>query len=390
MRNARATQLQRSRINDLPGVGVDVLAGRIGWRHGLMGLAAACLALTLGCGEKQHAAEPPARPQGAPVKVTTIKKQAIHRSVTLVGTVEPWKRSIVASEIAGRVVNFPVEEGDAVERNQVLARLNTETLEIQLDSATASRQEAYVRYKQAQKDLERVAILEKKELVTKKEYDDAAAEVDATRQRLRQLEAEIRGVKDQIDKSTIRAPFAGWVTMEHTEVGQWLGAGSPVVEMVDLSRVQVEVPLPERYVGDLGINDQVTAVFDGLPGFETQGHVVSIVVQADRSARTFPVKVEIPNPSLTIKSGMVARLTLHIGQPYAGLVVPKDALVLRGSKQFIFIVQDGKSVQIPVTPNVYTDGLVEIKGDVREGMQVVIEGNERLLPGRPVSILNES
>lgn len=386
MTDARSMHLRRNRIDGRP----KFRDGRIPWRYAVMGLAAASLAFALGCGEPQHAAEPPPKPQGSVVKVALIKKQEIHRSVTLVGTVEPWKRSVVASEIAGRVVDYPVEEGDAVKQDQILARLNTETLQIQLDSAKASRQEAYVRYRQAQKDLQRVTILEQKELVTKKEYDDAVAEVDASRQRLRQLEAEIRGVQDQLDKSTIRAPFAGWVTMEQTEVGQWLGAGSPVVEMVDLSRIQVEVPLPERYVGDLGINDKVTAVFDGLPGFETEGHVVSIVVQADRSARTFPVKVEIPNPELKIKSGMVARLTLHIGRPYPGLVVPKDALVLRGSKQYIFVVQDGKSIQIPVTPNVYTDGLVEIKGDVHEGMQVVVEGNERLLPDRPVRVLNES
>ena len=138
--------------------------------------------------------------------------------------------------------------------------------------------------------------------------------------------------------------------------------GGPVVEMVDLSHVQVEVPLPERYVSHIQIHDPVTATFDGLPAFEAQGRVFSLVAQADRTARTFPVKVEIPNPALAIKSGMVSRVTLRIDRPHQGLVVPKDALVLRGGKAFVFRVNEGTVDQIPVTAVLHVEDLVEIEG----------------------------
>ena len=186
----------------------------------------------------------------------------------------------------------------------------------------------------------------------------------------------------------ISADVSAKITKLLVEEGQWVEEGGPVVEMVDLSRVQVEVPVPERFAPLMGRGDTVTAVFDGLPGFKATGSVFSIVAQADRAARTFPVKMEIPNKKFIIKSGMVARVTIAIGEPYPALVVPKDALVLKGGNQFVFLIQNGVAVQKQVKPGIHTDGHVEISGDVQPGLDIVVQGNERLLPGQSVRILN--
>lgn len=347
-----------------------------------------CLLILPACDEQQAAPPPPARPP-SPVRVAPVLQQEVKQTVTLVGTVEPWKRSIVASEVEGLVQAFPAEEGMKVKRGDLLARLRTKTLQIRLDSAMAIYRESGARYEQAKRDLKRVRALFKRELVTQKDFDDAVAEEAALKERLSQLNAEIRQVRDSLNKSTVVAPFDGWITQEFTEIGQWVEEGGPVVEVVDLSHVQVEVPLPERYVSHIQIRDPVTATFDGLPAFEAQGQVFSLVAQADRTARTFPVKVEIPNPALAIKSGMVSRVTLRIDRPHQGLVVPKDALVLRGGKAFVFRVNEGTVDQIPVTAVLHVEDLVEIEGSVQAGMDVVVEGNERLFPGQPVRILED-
>jgi len=337
-----------------------------------------------GCGEQQ-AAPPPRKPAAVPVKVATVNKKEIRPTITLVGTVQPWKRSLVASEVAGLVEDFPVKEGDFVKQGDLLARLNTETLALRLDAAVASRRERDVRYRQAQRDLERSKQLVEKELVAQKEYDDALAEVSALREQLNSLDSVIRQARDRLSKaSSINAPFPGWVTQEHTEVGEWVEEGGPVAEMVDISRVNLQVPFPERFIREIERGSAATAVFDGLPGFKTQGRVTSIVAQADPSTRTFPIKVEIQNPDLLIKSGMVARVTLAVGQPREVLLVPKDAIVLRGGSQFIFLVDNNLAVQKPVQPGISQDGFVEVIGDLSEGMQVVVQGNERLLPGQRV------
>lgn len=346
-----------------------------------------CL-LTLPACNEQQAAPPPPSPPPSPVRVAPVLQREVMQSVTLVGTVEPWKRSVVASEVEGLVQAFPAEEGMKVTRGQLLARLRTETLQIRLDSAVALYRESGARYQRAKRDLKRIRALFKKELVTQKDFDDAVAEEAALKERLSQLNAEIRQVRDSLNKSRIVAPFDGWITQEFTEIGQWAEEGGPIVEIVDLSHVQVEVPLPERYVSHIQVRDPVTATFDGLPEFEAQGSVFSLIAQADRAARTFPVKVEIPNPALAIKSGMVSRVTFRVDRPHQGIVVPKDALVLRGGKQFVFQVNEGIVEQVPVTAVLHVEDLVEIEGPVQEGMTVVVEGNERLFPGQPVRVLD--
>ncbi len=343
----------------------------------------------LGCSEEQQAAQPPKGRPPTPVRVAEVVNRTVQQTVELVGTVEPWRRSIVAGELAALVEKFPVEEGMAVKRGQVLAQLRTDSLTIQLNSAEASQREAETRYGQAQKDLERIKTLFAKQLVTQKEFDDAVTQEAALGQRLAQLESELLQVRDQLKKTRVLAPFDGWVTKEFTEVGQWIQAGGPIVELVDLSRVQVEVPLPERYVGEVQVGAAVTATFDGLRGFQAKGTVFSVVAQADRNSRTFPIKVELPNAGLTIKSGLVSRVILQAGAPYEALVIPKDALVLRGGAEFVFVMKDGSVTQVPVVAVNHVNSEVEVKGPLESGMIVVVEGNERLFPGQPVRVLEE-
>lgn len=341
-----------------------------------------------GCSEQQAAQPPPGRPP-TPIRVAEVANRTVQSTVELVGTVEPWRRSVVAGELAALVEKFPVEEGMAVKRGETLAQLRTDTLTIQLNAAEASHREAETRYQQAKKDLKRIKTLFVKQLVTQKEYDDAVTQEAALANRLALLESELLQVRDQLHKTRVVAPFDGWVTKEFTEVGQWIQAGGPIVELVDLSRVQVEVPLPERYVGEIKVGAAVSATFDGLRGFKAEGSVFSVVAQADRNSRTFPIKVELPNPNLTIKSGLVSRVLLQVGAPYQALVVPKDALVLRGGAEFVFVMKDGSVSQVPVVAVNHVNSEVEVKGQLEPGMIVVVEGNERLFPGQPVRVLEE-
>ena len=341
-----------------------------------------------GCSEQQ-AASPPKSPPLAPVRVAEVVNKTVQKTVELVGTVEPWRRSVVAGEIAALVEHFPVEEGMAVKRGQTLVQLRTNALSIRLNAAMASHREAQTRYRQAKKDFERMNTLFAKELVTQQEFDGAVTQEAALGQRVTLLGAEILQVRDQLRKARVVAPFDGWVVKEFTEVGQWIEAGGPIVELVDLSRVQVEVPLPERFVGQVNVHDPVTATFDGLPGFHATGRVFSVVAQADRNSRTFPIKIEMPNPDLGVKSGMVARVILQVGGPHEALLVPKDALVLRGGKEFVFVIADAVVAQVPVVSVNHVNHDVEVTGQLEVGMVVVVEGNERLFPGQPVRVLEK-
>jgi RND family efflux transporter MFP subunit len=177
------------------------------------------------------------------------------------------------------------------------------------------------------------------------------------------------------------------VVTEHTEVGQWLDQGDPVVELLDLSTVEVTVPVPERYIAEVRRGEAASLSLDALPGRSFAGRVVHIIPQADTSSRTFPVKVEVANPDGHIKSGMFARVTLPVGKGRRALVVPKDALVSRGPVSLLFVVADGKARQVAVKRGQATGAWVAVEGPVEEGQFVVVRGNERLRDGMPVVVM---
>ena len=316
--------------------------------------------------------------------------QLIAESVTLVGTVEPRRRSLVASEIDGLVDRHPVDEGDEVKRGALLVKLKTDTLELELQEAEAAHREARALHEQARQQLTRTNTLYEEGLATLKQLQDEQANEQARGEKLSQLATNIAKVNDRIAKSRITAPFNGIVVKKFTEVGQWLKQGESAVEIVDVDHIRVEVPVPERLIGHLTIGDRIQVSFDALPDVVIDGNILSIIGQADERSRTFPVKIDLENLNRQIHSGMTARVMLVVGQPVEKKTVPKDALVIRGDGYLVFVVTPGEQgstvAPVPVKTGVMTGGRVEIEGSVEVGQQVVIRGNERLRPGQPVQV----
>tara|TARA_B100000315_G_C14594777_1_gene598199 strand:+ start:6101 stop:7129 length:1029 start_codon:yes stop_codon:yes gene_type:complete len=341
----------------------------------------------MGACQQQEAVESSRWPHSSPVKISSILLKEVQESVTLVGTVEPLKRSLVASEIAGLVEEYPLNEGDLVHKGELLARLRTDTIEIQMKEAVARRREAIARYRKAKFQLNRTRELFRTGTASRQQFEDDEAEELALYERLTQQESKIREYQDQLRMAKILAPFDGWIIEEYSELGQWVAKGGPVVEMLDLSHVQVEVPLPERYVNEVKLADFVVVRFDAVPLREFTGKIFSIVAQANPETRTFPIKIDIPNPDGLIKSGMFSRITLTVGEPYHAMLLPKDAVVLRGGEKFVVVVDEGVATQVAIQSGQHVNHLVEVTGDLSEGMDVVVQGNERLSTGQKVTVI---
>ncbi len=308
----------------------------------------------------------------APVVVSRIVQMDVRRPVKMIGTVFPLRESIVACEVEGFVVEFPAKRGDYVEKGQVLASLRTTTLEIALKGAKANEHLALIKYQRA------------KELYEGKTI--AHQELDEFETRLVAQQAVVEGIEDDIGKCTIKAPFDGRITEEFTEVGQWLKKGDRVVYMLQLDSVKVRVPIPEKYIQGLSVGDESTVTFQALGGMASIGHIVHIVPQAEKRARTFPVFVKIDNKDETIKSGMFAEATFATGSVSSAVMVLKDGIVRRGGMEFIYLSVDGKAKEIPVQTGIAYKNLIQIMADVKPGTDIIVRGNERLRNGQNIQV----
>jgi len=342
---------------------------------------AGLLAIPAGIGSAAAEGPPP-----SPVRYTEAREHPVSRVIHLPGSVESRTVSLVASEVGGLVVAYPAREGDTVRKGQPLAVLRTDQLELRLRASTAELQEAEARLKLAERNLARARDLYGSQIVSQQQLDDAQYEYNALQGTVDRLQAEIDRIHLDIERSTIVAPFAGTVVTERTEVGEWLPVGAPVVEIISLGELDIRVDVPERYFRSLKPGARVAVTFDSLPGVEVSGRLASIIPRADPQARTFPVKVRIPNREGRIGAGMLARVALPAGDSYRATVVPKDAVVSQGSTKIVYLINgDNTVVPVEVQTGAGVGSWVAIEGEVRTGQKVVTRGNERLQPGQPVS-----
>ncbi|MGE0377156.1 MAG: efflux RND transporter periplasmic adaptor subunit, partial [Planctomycetaceae bacterium] len=363
------------------------------------------------------------------------------------------RRSIVGSAVDGRVIAFPVENGDRVSAGDMLAQLRTETLEWQLaaskaelrlreqelaelkngtDPETIANLEARMKAAESQRDytqsqFERMqSLFLRGQVATQNQLDEAQSQATSALQeqlaakslfelavrgprqeRIAQAEARceiqkalISQLEDQIARHTVVAPFDGFIVAEHTEVGQWAASGDPVAEVVQLTEVDVRVSVLEGLVGSLRIGQAVSVTVPAVPQQEWEGTVHRIIPQADVRSRTFPVDIRLANriedDVPVLKSGLLASVRLPTGSTHRAVLVPKDALVLGGKQPVVYVVDSepgdrdtGVVRPVPVTLGVSDGMLIEVTGDLMADLRVVIEGNERLKSGERVRILEQ-
>jgi HlyD family secretion protein len=367
------------------------------------------------------------------VVVRTVTAQHVATEVEVVGSVEPQLATTLSAEIAGFTQHFDLREGDFVHKGTtIVAQLKSSELRLAVSEAEAELAKARadltklkrglrpeeIDEKRAEaaekktwvekyaKDVERTKSLMTREMVSKSEFDQAEAnhlaakaqyeralrslrvaelgfrqeEITAAEAEAQRLQAKVQRLREDVEKTVIRAPVSGFITNRYAEVGQWVERGGKLVDIIDLAAVLVRVPVHERDIRFVQVGDEAVVILDALPNQPFTGRVKYITPQADLASRTFPVKIEVLNtPDTAIKAGMFARVTLRIGAAQPGVFVPKDAVVRRASGQVVFVVVDAKARLVPIKTGRTHEGLIEVvEGQLTPGDTVVVTGNETL------------
>jgi RND family efflux transporter MFP subunit len=323
---------------------------------------------------------PPATVVTAPVTTGMVSEE-----ITLAGTTRPIRDSLIAAEVDGRVLERQVELGDHVKKDGVLFVLDRVRLERALAQARAELEEVRARLERAIRQETRALELHEQAVLSPSLTDEAVAERRAQESRNEQVRVQIEGIKDDLSRSTIRAPFAGVVTELHTEVGQWLRQGEPIARLADFNTIEITVNLPERYYAQVTQGADAPATLASLPGLALDGKVFAIVPQVESAARTFPVLVRAINPDRAVAAGMLAQVRLSLGASEEALLVPRDALVIGRMGEVVYKIEGDAANLVPVTSGRASGSLVEVSGEgLQEGDRVVVRGNERLMPGQKI------
>lgn len=362
-------------------VGISLVAAGAWWfQHrgaaapaGVQGQAAA--PAERGAGGRAGAPGGPVAVEVGRVQVTTLEEDA-----QAVGSLRARQGVMLRPEVSGRVERINFADGQRVKRGQLL---------VQLDDAL---QQAQLKQASAQANIARTNLQRSRELLSQNFISQSA--VDQNAAALEVAQAQVALARVQVQRMRIEAPFDAVAGIKSVNLGDYVKDGADLVQLEDLSSVWVDFRLPERFMPHVRGGQSVEVTLDALPGKRFAGQVRALDSLVDANGRSLLVRAQLDNPDGAFKSGMFARTRIVFAQRAGALVVPEEALVPLGGKQWLVKVVDGPdgrkvARKLEAKIGMRLPGKAEILEGLSAGDLVVVAGQAPLLrtDGLPVRVV---
>lgn len=318
------------------------------------------------------------------VEVTKVKAVRLQDDAQAVGTLRSRQSVTLKPEVSGRVARIAFADGAQVKAGQLLVQLDDTLQRAELSQA------------QAQLSIARANLKRNQELVA--ENFVATRVVEESQANLQVAEAQVALATARMQRMRITAPFNGTVGLRSINLGQYVGDGDDLVNLEDTSLLTVDFRLPERYQSSIAPGQGVQVQLDALPGKTFEAQVLAVDPLLDANGRSIAVRAVMPRSSgADLRPGMFARVLIVFSVNDAALVVPEEAMVPQGGRQYVFLLDeqgqgDAKKLvsrRIEVETGVRRGAEVQIVKGVAAGDTVVVAGQQRLQrDGTAVRVVN--
>ena len=312
------------------------------------------------------------------VEVMEVRPETFIEEIRLTSVVMANQDVLVAAEETGVIREIFVDKGAQVGEGQAIAKIDDEVLSAQVDEARAAAELAAQTWERRQR------LWEEEEIGTEIAYLEARFAAEQTA-------ASLKGLEARLERTWVRAPFAGVFDERHVEVGSMVSPGQSVGRVVDLDPVRVVAGVPERYATDVDVGAVATLAFDVLEGQAFRAPISYVGATVNPRNRTFAIEVVLPNPHGLIKPQMVANMAVIRREVAEAVVVPQDALVRVEEGYVVFVVwdsSDGPVVQVrPVELGPARRNLVVVESGIDAGDRLVVVGQKSVADGDRVNVV---
>lgn len=310
--------------------------------------------------------------QAIHVQGDTLETETAGNENFYAGTFEPNRETKISAEIQGRVNSVFVDAGSIVTTGQAVIQLDNALLKLQLQSVE-------IQIEGLEADVNRYTVLA-----------DAAAIQGI------QLEKAVLGLKsarvqkatltEQINKTTIVAPFAGIVTAKLTELGAFAAPGIPLLQITDISNLKFTVNIPEGNLSQFATNQHSSITADALPGISLLGKVILTGSKAS-AGNSFPVQFSVTNtPDLKIKAGMFGKVMINSRAGVEQIIIPASVIVGTTIQPMVYVIRNGRAYQQRITISGRIQNSVIVGGGLNPGDVIVTNGFINLFDGAHVLI----
>ena len=312
--------------------------------------------------------------EAVPVEVAQATRRAVAASYSGTTTLEALGESQVVAKTSGVALAVLVEEGQVVRAGQALVRLDPDRPRLQVAQAAAQMHKLENNYRRAQQLVEQQMI--------------SANDVDQIKYDLENARAVYRAASLELSYTTITAPISGVVASRSIKSGNFVQINSPIIRIVDASRLEATLNVPEREIAKLKPGQAVGLAVDALPGKQFTGTVDRVAPVVDNGTGTFRVVASFPGNG-ELQPGMFSRLDINYDQRADALVVPRTALLEDGGEPAVYVVRDGKAQRTVLKLGYNDAGWVEVREGLKPGDQVVIAGKAALREGSAVQVIGQ-
>lgn len=306
------------------------------------------------------------------VQTDTVRFEKVSSTFNYTGSFEPIKESRISSELQGKINQIMVAEGNFVKKGQAIIQLDNSLLKLSLQSALVQMEGLDV-------DVKRFGILVKAEAIQ-------GVQLEKAELGLRSAKVQVASLQEQINKSTIRAPFSGVVTAKLSEVGAFASPGIPLMQISDISTLKFIVNIPEADLNRFQLNQTYSVSSDAYPDLDFSAKVAMIGSKAN-TGNSFPVQLIVNNTSdLKIKSGMFGKVILKNPESEQGIFVPSSALSGTSDQPQIYLIRNGKAVLQKVMIGAKMKNTSKVSSGLKPGDVIITGGMINLFDGANVQV----
>ncbi len=334
------------------------------------------------------------------VQTGVVSSGKISEKVALTGSLKAKEQVDVNPKIQGRIVKINVDTGQAVARGALVAMIEDDEITQQLErskaaiavaDASIAQREAELNNAKAELDRKKqlvdAGLLSRIELDTlETRYRVAQSQLELARAQRRQSEAEQRELAIRQSQTRVYSPINGVVAKRHVDIGAMASASTPIVTVVSVSPMVIDAKASERDIARIRRGAPVDVTVDSLPGRKFAGRVMRISPLLDPQTRNGLVEIEISNHDSMLKGEMFARIELDLGTERETTLLPRDALVYRGEKPGVYVIESDKARFIALETGLTQEDKVEIISGLKAGDTVITRGSNLIKDGDNVRV----
>ncbi len=374
-----------------------------------------------------------------PVEVSPAARQDLTYYFNATGDILPLMQVDLFPKVSGYLEKINVNLGDSVRQGQVVAQIDQKDFvhkvreteakvaqakaaldEIEAGTRTEEIRQAEEAVKQAQSRFEnakthreRMDALYKKQIISKRDFDNAETECSVfeaqlassqerlkqlregarseerqgSRAKLKEMEAILAQELDRLHNTTITAPFTGEITRRYVDAGALVSPTTPLVTLVHTETLKVVAYVLEKDISLVKVGMSVKIRTESYPDRTFEGKIVRINSALDVATRTLQAEIHIPNANRLLRPGMFAKMEIALSTRAGALTVPRVAVIEDGKDQVVFIVENGQAVRKPVVTGIEQGDKVEVLQGISEADRIVIKGQGSLKDRSPVRVV---